>query len=422
VYVRAIPSDSEDSELSGTDIEDEADGICAAQEAANIKPVRLPTNVHGSDAKPAKSAKTKFTWKNKPMQVDPLKTIFSGMTAISVDAREMESPIEFFRYFITDEIIQNIQHNTALYSTQTRPAKPLQVTRSEIEQFIGIALYMSIFRLPNCRSYWSPEFRVDKIASVMTNNKFEELKRFIHFNDNTLPDNSDKLKKVRPLIDLLVRQFRSVTMEENLSIDEQMVPFKGRSSIKQYNPKKPHKWGYKIYVLSGISGFAYDFEIYSGKQDNILLPEEVDCGASGNVVVRLSRSIPSNVNYKVYFDNYFNSPELQLFLAKKGILSLGTVRLNRVSQCNMMSDTDLKKKGRGAFEERLAVVDDVQIAAVRWLDNKPVSFLSTLIGSQPVGQVRRWSTKLLAYQQIPCPGIVPVYNKHMGGGLTSWIP
>jgi hypothetical protein len=407
VYVRAIPSDSEDSELSGTDIEDEADGICAAQEAANIKPVRLPTNVHGSDAKPAKSAKTKFTWKNKPMQVDPLKTIFSGMTAISVDAREMESPIEFFRYFITDEIIQNIQHNTALYSTQTRPAKPLQVTRSEIEQFIGIALYMSIFRLPNCRSYWSPEFRVDKIASVMTNNKFEELKRFIHFNDNTLPDNSDKLKKVRPLIDLLVRQFRSVTMEENLSIDEQMVPFKGRSSIKQYNPKKPHKWGYKIYVLSGISGFAYDFEIYSGKQDNILLPEEVDCGASGNVVVRLSRSIPSNVNYKVYFDNYFNSPELQLFLAKKGILSLGTVRLNRVSQCNMMSDTDLKKKGRGAFEERLAVVDDVQIAAVRWLDNKPVSFLSTLIGSQPVGQVRRWSTKLLAYQQIPCPGIVP---------------
>jgi len=33
----------------------------------------------------------------------------------------------------------------------------------------------------------------------------------------------------------------------------------------QYLPKKPHKWGYKVYVLSGISGYAYDIELYAGK-------------------------------------------------------------------------------------------------------------------------------------------------------------
>ena len=46
-----------------------------------------------------------------------------------------------------------------------------------------------------------------------------------------------------------------------------------------------HTWGYKVWVLCGASGFAYDFEIYSGKSDNTLLDGEEDCGASGNVVV-----------------------------------------------------------------------------------------------------------------------------------------
>jgi len=34
--------------------------------------------------------------------------------------------------------------------------------------------------------------------------------------------------------------------EEKHSVDEQMIPFKGRSSMKQYMKSKPHKWGYKF--------------------------------------------------------------------------------------------------------------------------------------------------------------------------------
>ena len=39
-------------------------------------------------------------------------------------------------------------------------------------------------------------------------------------------------------------------MDQKLCIDEQMVPFKGASSIKQYIPSKPNKWDYKIFVLA----------------------------------------------------------------------------------------------------------------------------------------------------------------------------
>ena len=45
---------------------------------------------------------------------------------------------------------------------------------------------------------------------------------------------------------------------------------------------------------------------------------ETNCGFSGNVI-RLAQAVPSHVNHKFYFDNYFKCPKLQIFLAKRGI-------------------------------------------------------------------------------------------------------
>jgi len=89
------------------------------------------------------------------------------------------------------------------------------------------------------------------------------------------------------------------------------------------------------------------------------------------------------MNYKLYFDNFFNSPMLQIQLAKRGIFSLGTVRPNRLPNCQLPSDSELKKRCRGAFAEKITTVDDsIQLSAVRWFDNRAVTFLSSLAGAQ----------------------------------------
>jgi len=46
--------------------------------------------------------------------------------------------------------------------------------------------------------------------------------------------------------------------------------------------------------------------------DNLL-----DYGASGNYVVRLSRCIPNNAGFKLYFDNYLQFTKLTGFTGKK---------------------------------------------------------------------------------------------------------
>ena len=43
---------------------------------------------------------------------------------------------------------------------------------------------MSIVRMPGVRSYWNMETRCEKIANIMSRNRFDEIKRFIHCNDN----------------------------------------------------------------------------------------------------------------------------------------------------------------------------------------------------------------------------------------------
>ena len=105
----------------------------------------------------------------------------------------------------------------------------------------------------------------------MSVKRFSWILGHLHLNDNSLQpkrgdDKFDKLYKIRPLIVHLSERFLSVFRPgKNQAVDESMVKFKGRSSLKQYMPKKPIKRGYKIWMRCDQSGFACQFQIYTGK-------------------------------------------------------------------------------------------------------------------------------------------------------------
>ena len=102
---------------------------------------------------------------------------------------------------------------------------------------------MSILKMPSTRDYWEQSLQYKTISKVMPIRRFERIKRFLYCNNNTqMPgDGNDKLYKIRPITDALKSHFQLSAPTENLCIDEQMVPFKGRSRLKQYNLQKPKK-------------------------------------------------------------------------------------------------------------------------------------------------------------------------------------
>nr|XP_050043543.2 piggyBac transposable element-derived protein 3-like [Dermacentor andersoni] len=352
---------------------------------------------------------------------DPQTVQFSGQSELPEYISQLETPFQYFKFLFPGSLISLIADQSNLYALQNDVSQPLCTTAEEIEMFIGTCMWMSITQMRNSRWYWSAETRISQVADNFPVGRFEKLKHNIHFIDNSTlgPKDApgrDRLAKVRPLIDTVNEQLSLVPLEEHLSIDEQIIPFKGRSSLRQYCPKKPKKWGYKVFVLSGVSGFSYKLEVYTGQENTAQrLSGEPDCGASGNVVVRLSRMIPRGVHHKVYFDNYFNCPTLQVYLEKDSVHCIGTVRTNRVPGVSLPSEQEMKKKGRGHFEERVAVIDGIELSCTRWQDTRAVTLLSSFVGTQPATSVSRYDRQKKERSEIPCPAAITIYNKHMGG-------
>lgn len=66
------------------------------------------------------------------------------------------------------------------------------------------------------------------------------------------------------MIDAVRDNMKKIDVDERSSIDEISIPLKGRSLMKQYIPKKPHKWHIKVFALASVCGIVHDFEIYVG--------------------------------------------------------------------------------------------------------------------------------------------------------------
>ena len=327
----------------------------------------------------------------------------------------LETPYEYFKFIFTDELINEICLQTNLYSSRKNPNQPLNLDTQEFEQWLGICMRMSITKISNTRLHWSAHSFNEKIKSLMSRKRWESIKSNLHLVDNDNLNKDDKLGKVRLLIDHLQKAFREIPKEENLSIDEQMVPFKGASSLKQYIPKKPTKWGYKLFILADNNGLVYDFFPYTGPIPAVTRPGIPDLGASSNSVLILCENVPDGKNHKIYFDNWFTSMKLVEHLATRGIWACGTVQERRLRGLTFKSDKDLKKNGRGSFDEKSTVIEDYVLTAVKWFDNRPVTLLSSFLSSQPIVTCKRYDKKEKVYRDIVLPNIVSQYNENMGG-------
>lgn len=186
-----------------------------------------------------------------------------------------------------------------------------------MKAFLGMLVLMGVHPLPNVDLYWSsdPLFRVDEIANIMTCKRFKKILKNLHLNNNTnMPKRGeagfDKLYKIRPMISLMNTAFKNTANNTaSQSIDECMIKFKGRSTLKQYMPKKKtKKRGFKVWArCDSQTGYLFEFEIYTGKKEN-----ESETGLGAAVVKNLCKElIDENLeNVHVAFDNFFASTEL----------------------------------------------------------------------------------------------------------------
>ena len=199
--------------------------------------------------------------------------------------------------------------------------------------------------------YWNtdPALNQPEITSRISRNRFQDLSWYLHFADNTdLPVRGepgyDRLGKVRPMIDAFQERFIANYMpNREQAVDEAMIPFQGRSSLKQYLPAKPVKRSIKVWCRADShNGYLCEFQVYTGRAES----GDREHNLGGRVVLDLARRLEGK-NYHLYFDNFFTSVALVSSLQSRGVYGCGTAR-----QGYKGFPESLKMKNKGKREER----------------------------------------------------------------------
>ncbi len=289
------------------------------------------------------------------------------------------NPIDCYRHFITDEVISLMVRETNRYVEQyllthkpSKRSKNLQwepITNEEMLKFLGIVIEMGLVQMPKLDYYWSKSqlYGSKIIQNTISRDKFELLLKFLHFSNNNEKDASeDRLVKLNPLLNLLKARFKSVYIPGSVvTIDETMVPWRGRLSFRQYVPGKAHKYGVKMFKVADMNGYTWDFMIYTGKQN-----PTTSLGHSQTVTMQLSEDL-FGCYRTVVADNFFTSIALAKRLLENDTYLIGTLRCNRVGSGKKVIQKQLKKG------EIYGLQNSDGIKLIRWKDKREVLMIST---------------------------------------------
>ena len=142
----------------------------------------------------------------------------------------------------------------------------------------------------------------------------------------------------------------------------------------------------------------------TGKDDSLAVGE---VGLAHAVVVKLMEGLERQ-GHHVYTDNFYTSPALFLDLHSKGFGACGTVRVNRRGVPSEMQQR--LQKG-----EVLSVSAEGPLLALKWMDKRPVTMLSTVHDASQVTKRRRSRLAPGGVEEIQKPLMVDQYNQFMGG-------
>ncbi|XP_068084155.1 piggyBac transposable element-derived protein 3-like [Anabrus simplex] len=324
------------------------------------------------------------------------------------------NPINYFKLYLPDSIFEQMANFTNIYALQNNILNFNPTDMLEIQTLIGLHIATGTLKLPRVRLFWDQFVGMNLFLDSMSRDRFFKLRTNLHIVNNLDRPEScqDKMFKVRPLYNSVRERCLQLSLEENLCVDEQIVPFRGNLSFKQYVKGKPTPWGVKIFVLCGKSGQAYDFLVYQGSTTELDQDTLKKFGLGASVVLHLAKRIDGE-GHKLFYDNFFSSYNLLQLLKSRKICAGGTARLNRFANPPLLCDKDLKKKGQGSFDQVVSADGDVVV--VKWMDNRSVALASNFVGSGELDVVERWDRVLKTYVKVSRPEIVRLYNHAMGG-------
>ncbi|XP_071396353.1 piggyBac transposable element-derived protein 4-like [Centroberyx affinis] len=327
-------SDS-DEEASKTEDDDNTD-----DEVSNLVP---PIGSDSSDDSAGSGEETEETagpsneWKSKngqivwsPTHAETLRYI-PATGAVPGPTRYATTRISTvkscFDLFMTEKIMQLLLDMTNLQGRRSLTDwKDIDAT--DLQAYVGLLILAGVYRSrdESTRSLWDGHTGRAVFRATMSHHTFSLISSNLRFDDKlTRParhQKHDKLAAFRTIWEKWVHRLPLLfNPGQDVCVDEQLVPFKGRCGFRQFMPRKPAKYGIKIWVTCDvITSYAWKMQIYTGKPAG---SPEVNQGQ--RVVLEMTEGLQGNT---VTCDNFFTSYALAEELLRRKLALVGTIRKN----------------------------------------------------------------------------------------------
>ncbi|KAJ7993964.1 hypothetical protein DPEC_G00260590 [Dallia pectoralis] len=271
----------------------------------------------------------------------------------------------------------------------------------DLRAYAGLLILAGVYRSRGeaAASLWDAESGRPIFRATMTLKVFYAYSSLLRFDDReTRPARRaiDKLAAVRELWDEWSARLPSLyNPGPDVTVDEQLVPFRGRCPFRQYMPSKPARYGIKAWVCCDArSSYAWKMQVYTGKTRD---GPEKNLGA--RVVFDLTEGLPRD--HTVTCDNFFTSYKLaQRLLADRGLALVGTVRKNKPE----LPPALLATKTRRVLSSAFAFTPIATLVSYLARRNRNVLLLSTLHADARLSD--RADRK---------PALILDYNRNKGG-------
>lgn len=363
-----VPEDASDAEqeLELEEDEDEDEGALDEEEEdlgmvrlEEIEAVQAAVPVDRMPAGEYYSCKDGFIWTHEPPPPGRPQSHNIVVAARQGPIRSfLANPMAIFKQIVTPEMVNIIVRQTNRKAkdiidnwnwnhSASKPKVWEPTNEKEMYAFFGLLLYSGLFKTNTqpTKELWAP-YHFDLFKATMSLKRYNILLRYIRFDDGTTRAQRLLTSKSAAIDDIWLMMSanleRAYVPGANLTVDEQLFPFRGRTRFTQYIPSKPAKYGIKIWwICDAKSHYPLKGRIYTGKLEGAVR----DINQGERVVLSLVQKY-NNSGRTIYCDNFFTTFKLATNLMELKLAIVGTVRANK----RFVPSDFRKSKTRPVFE------------------------------------------------------------------------
>lgn len=334
----------------------------------------------------------------------------SGLTAAGKSA---ESVADCFRLFVTSELVQLVVQHTneegeRVYAEYNKKHSANQkeyipFDEDEVYACIGLLILAGVLKgkHEHYRDLWGDVGGRAPFIATLSRDRFQLFIRLCRFDDKTTRDQrkpSDNMAHVREMFDTFNATLtKPYVPSPCLTVDEQLVTFRGRARFKVFIPSKPGKYGILLRMMTDASSrYVLNILPYAGKPDD---GQREPAGSAQRLVHKLVLPYKGS-GRNVTMDRFYTSVELAEDLLKDKLTIVGTMNASRRD----IPDKMRPNKIRAELSSSFIFTRDLTMVSYVPKKNKSVILLSSM-----------HHAKEISNEDHRKPEIILFYNSTKGG-------